>query len=484
MVPSNKFTKTDGQTGVVSSGGLGTLLIIAVASQGATLLPGAYQNPSDMNSTFGDGPLVQIGAYDVSTSSNPVVLLRPVPSIAAVYGGFTTVGGGTSAASAGATAPTDDYDVEILFVAAGNVTVNGITYQVSLDGGNSFGPTLALGTSNNIVIPNTGITVALSNGTILAGETVSFSVKAARINNTDLAAALEAARTYGAEWEGMLISGLDADSNTVGLLDAWFAARESEGKFRFFSCNARRRNPGESEAAYLTALTAVAANMSSIRGVVGADGCDVVSVGGSKPVRGIASFRDTATVTAIRAASIDISEDPAFIGRGPLVAANVNTVQNTPKYHDEQAFPGLDDVRFTTLRNVTGESGAFVDNAKVISPAGSDYVFLQHVRVMNRACAVAWQRLNKLLSKGIKKDPKTGFILESEARSIEDNVNTVLRREMKNRVSGVNFKLNRDDDLSSNEGATIRAELELDALAYIKGFVTNAHFVRTLSVAA
>lgn len=481
-VPNTKFDKTDGQTGVVGATGEGILVIIAAAEKGDENLPGSYRRPDSLLSDHGDGPLTQIGAYVQDVAEEPVVVIRPIPSTPGSYGAITTTGGGTSAATAGATEPLDDFDVVIKFVKPGDVTIAGITYQISLDGGVSYQAILALGTSSSIVIANTGITIDLTNGTILQGETFAFSVKGPRLSNTDLSASLEALRVWKGTYEGILVSGLEADSNTTGIFEAWLTAREAEGKFKFFAVNTRRKNPGESEAAFFTAMAIVAASMSSIRGIVGTDGCDLVSVGGSIGVRGVAQPRDTAVVVAARAMAIDISEDPAYIARGALVGANINTLKGTPKYHDEQAYPGPDDLRLTALRNVEGEIGTFVDNARVISPANSDYVYLQHIRVMNKACAVAWQRLQKRLSKGVKKDLKTGLILETEARSIEEDVNGVLRRELKNRISGVAFILSRDDDLSSNQGAIVTGELQVDALAYIKGFAINAHFVKTLSV--
>ena len=435
-VPKAKFQKTDGQTGALAPSGVGMLVIIAPAQQGTQNELGTYGSPDALLQQFGDGPLTQVGAYVMAVSKalglgNAVACIRPTTTTPGAYGAFTNTGAGTSVPAAGVTLPLDDYNVVINFIAGGALGTAGITYQVSLDGGVTFGPVLALGTALNIVIANTGITVVLGTAaeTVLAGQSCAFSVTGPRMTDADIAAA-------------------------------------------------------QTEAQYLTALQTIVAGMASIRGCVCADGATITNLGGSVGLRNLNVARDTAVALAARAMAIDIAEDPAFIGRGSLQGVEINNAKGAPVFHDEQTYPGLDDLNLTTLRNVDGEVGTFINNARVISPAGSDYVYLQHIRVMNRACEVGTQRLRKLLSKGVKRDPNTGFMLAEDRAAIELDVSETIKTELKGRVSAVAFTLSTNDDLSSNSGSTVTGELQLDALAYIKGFLINAHFVRTLTGAS
>jgi hypothetical protein len=121
-----------------------------------------------------------------------------------------------------------------------------------------------------------------------------------------------------------------------------------------------------------------------------------------------------------------------------------------------------------------------------MSPSGSDYVFWQHARVMNRACELAYQLLTSRLSKGVRKDVATGFILEEEAAEIEALVQAELDRELvtPGRVSGAVFTLSRTDDLSSNQGATLTAQINISALAYVKKFAVTSKFVKKIAVSA
>src|SRR6185312_13064666 len=149
----------------------------------------------------------------------------------------------------------------------------------------------------------------------------------------------------------------------------------------------------------------------------------------------------------------------------------------------------LDQLLLTALRTVANEDGVFINNANVFSTVGSDYVFLPHIRTMNRACEVAYGVLVKELGRGVGKkpaDPVTGgvYILEEDALTIEGMVNTAIERELAGQVASFKFQLARNDDLSSNAGAILNSTLTLVALAYIKGIKVLAAFAKSIAAAA
>jgi hypothetical protein len=188
-----------------------------------------------------------------------------------------------------------------------------------------------------------------------------------------------------------------------------------------------------------------------------------------------------------RAMLIPLGEDPAFVSRGNLPGAGIGDGAGNPYWHDEEVYPGLDGLRLTALRTVNGENGVYINNANVISPPGSDYVYLQHLRIINRACELAYQQLTKELSKGVGKkapDPVTGliYILEADAQAIEAEVNGVVETALAGQVQAVAFQLSRTDDLSSNQGATVHSALQAVALAYIKQFLVAAGFTKFITI--
>lgn len=478
MIPAVEIRKADFSTGVVRPSVEGVAAVIAPAEKGALNTPLQVMRRDTAVDEYGYGPLSEDGAYIMKESGHPVVLIRGDASTAGDYGTVTTTGGGTSAITEGATEPLDGYDVVVKFIDAGTIGVTGITYQYSLDGGLHYSAKKALGTANTIAIPNTGVSLALGAGTILAGETVEVSTTGPQLASTDLPDALEALRVSNLPWEVLFIDA-PADAALVALVDAWLEELEAAGKFRAFVTNTRFRNRAtpETEAAYRTAMQTATASMASIRGTVAADGGDLTSV-----ITGVVQTRPAALGLVGRAMAVDISTEPAYKADGPIAGFQLADARGNPKYHDEYLYPGLDDLRLATFRTFPGEEGlAYITNSNLTSPLNSDYVFLPHARVMNRLCEVAYQLLSTRLSKGVRKQRKPApggavYILEDEALDIESYVQVGVEKVAKGRASGVVFSLMRDDDISSNAGAEINASLAVASLAYIKKFKVTAKF--------
>src|SRR5215467_2975976 len=126
-LPRATITKQDGNTGAVRPSNVGVLAIIAPSATGTPNLASAFFREDLALSAFGLGPLAEYTAYDLAVANNPALLVKPTTSTAASYGSFNNAGvTGTSVPSAGATAPTDDYNVVVNVVAGGTIGVTGI----------------------------------------------------------------------------------------------------------------------------------------------------------------------------------------------------------------------------------------------------------------------------------------------------------------------------------------------------------------------
>ena len=484
MLPSVTITKSDGNTGVVKPSADGILAIIAPSEKGDLNTPSAHTRVSNALAEFGYGRLVEDAAYDLAVAKKPAVLIRADASSSPSYGTITVDGepeSGDSEITAGSSDPLDDFDVLLTFVTAGTIGTAGISYTYSLDGGKTTSGKLALGVLTQIDIPNTGLSFLLGAGDVAAGETASCPITGPKMTNTDLTAALEALRTYSGQWDAVFID-IEADDATVTEVDLWLSGLEAVGKFKTAVLNAVARDAdSETEAQYLTAMTEAFAESSSKSIVMCADAGRTVST-----LRGIRTVRPVALGVAARGMAIDISQDAAYVAGGPIVGFSIADDRGNPQYHDEALFPGLDDIRLTTLRSFDGRQGAYCTNANLLSPSGSDYVYWQHARVMNKACEIAFQTLSNRLSQGIRKDVATGFILEEDATEIEALVQAELDKQLvrPSRVSGAVFVLSRTDDLSSNQGAVLTGEVQVSALAYVKTFDITTRFVKTIAVSA
>ena len=367
----------------------------------------------------------------------------------------------------------------ILFVTGGTRGTAGITYKYSLDGGTTYSAVVALGTDTTIVIPETGVGIAIGAGTILANQTATFSTVGPRMSNANVITALEALRVSNLPWESVYVAGLNATSSEVSTLDSWLATLEGTGKFRMGFLHARGKNSGESEATYLAAMGTAFNSSSSTRLVVCADRGDLPS-----PIRGIVQARPSALAVVARTMSVDIGRDPAALVDGPVNGFRLDTLAGNPKHHDEALFPGVDALRLATLRTWDGLQGTYITNAPALSPTGSDYVYVQHIRIANAMCEKAFQLFRQRISLGVKRDQATGFIDESDAQDIESTVNLGLTNTAQGRVSAYRFDLSRSDDISSNAGAILTGTLDVSALAYVKGMEVKFRFVRTITSAS
>lgn len=465
----------------------GILAIIASASGGPFNQPGMFTNQGLLTSTYPLGPLPEYASYDIAVSGRGAVAQRGNPSIAATYGTISTSITGTSVPTAGATAPLEHYSVQIKIVNGGTVGAAGITYTYSLDGGNDISAVTAQGTSSTLTIPNSGVSFTLGAGTLLAGDSWSVFTERPLLNNSDVTTSLTALGLSRLPWEGVLID-CAYSSGTVGLVDTWLGAREAKGQFNFALLNTRFLNEPtpatEAPATYATAMTNLTANDASERLCVGADGGHCTS-----QITGLLLKRPTSLALGAMAMflSPNIGTDPAYVGNGPVADFQID-VNSNPNDWDEDVYQALDSQRLVTLRSFApgGPQGVYITNPNVLAPNGSNIVWLQLLRVLNKSCSIAWQVLNTQLSKGVRVVNNTQMdtlnIDERDAQSIESLVNGPLRRSLAGQVTAVAFVLHRDDDLTT-EGAPIKADVEVQALFYIKGFNVTVALVKTISVA-
>lgn len=480
MLPNVEIIKSDFNTGVVQPSDEGVLAIIGPSEKGP-FTAAEYTRSKIAFDDYGGGPLVEYAAYDMAVARKPVLLVRGSSSTSGAYGAITFVGSSGSAnVTAGSTEPLDDFDVEVTFLNAGTVGVSGIKYTYSLDGGEHASAPQALGTLSTIAIAGTGVSFALGAGTFDAGDKFECPVTGPKMTATDLPAALEALRVSAVPWEVLLVIG-DADAAMCNLIDLWLLDLEAAGKFKVAIVNGRMRNriTPETEAAYATAMQTAFDSVATINVCVGADGGDCTSA-----MTGVTQPRPTSLAVAARAMATDVSVDPAQKSDGAIPAYQIQDTRGNPKYHDEYLHPGLDDLRLATLRSFAGEPGVFITNAPLISPQNSDFVYLQHARVMNRLAEVAFEALKTQLSKGVRKQRKAQpngavYIVEEDAQAIESLVQVSVDKAAKGRTSGVTFTLSRDDDIGSNAGATITGTLAVAALSYIKQIRVTAKFVRS-----
>lgn len=192
-VPDSNLVEQKPQGGIVSSAPRGIPVFIGCCSRGAKspALPAPAANPTQswgrnaqkaIAAYHGAGPLSRRAAYVVSQMGGECLTIG-VPATARAA---SKPAAGTIVANISSTftatlsgTPTAGAAISILFGVAGGVTGTGpIAYQVSYDGGNTYGITQALGTALTIVV--FGVTCTLGSARVVtAGDTISWFQRAA-----------------------------------------------------------------------------------------------------------------------------------------------------------------------------------------------------------------------------------------------------------------------------------------------------------------
>lgn len=467
-VPNVSITILDNQLGIIPDSAGEVAIIMGCSSKGPLNKPAAFARAKDVQDNFGFGDAVESACYVIENTGKPIVFCK-INNATDGYAGYLDVSGveGSSIVTIDAASkPWDEYEGYLIVTTGGTIGTAGIKFRWSLDGGRTLSPVTGLGTANNWTFPNSGnpgIKLNFAAGDLNIGDVVTFLTDAPKWGASDIQDGMDAVGKSAYNWNFVhLVGPTDAAEATV------FAAELEElvtslNKYRWGMVNTRRFDIDETEGDYFTAISTDFADFVSKR--------LVVCYGYAKTLSSVsrALYRRPVAFSVIsRAVDVDMAIDLGQVDLGPLDGVKIKDAQQNPDDHDEAIYPGADDERFTTLRSWDGLQGAYVNNAKLMSPAGSDFQFVQHRRVMDSACATTRSTLILRIGKAIRVDKKTGFILPQDKLEIESAVNSALRTTLValDRVSDAIFVLNSMDNVISD--STLRGSVRITPLAYIK----------------
>jgi hypothetical protein len=508
VIPSVKISKVNANAGTVPASSTGIACIIAPCSGGSAItnMASSWNSPNLVQQTCLAGPLVEMATYEMGTTNLPVVLVKPTTSTPATYGSVTSTLNPASTFTPATASPTliaDDYNavptstvtspipqgcagVVVYFTVGGALGTLGIQYVYSLDGGNSCSAVQSLGTATTIspVEPvtgaDTGVRIALgtTGQLVTQGDYFWFVTTGPRMTTSDLTSALNALFISKQPWDLLTVHGETASSFS-NIVQPWIATLNATGRYTSAFLNTRFKGqvPGavETETAYQAAMTTVVGGIVGNDLIVGADGGAYVS-----PLTGVTKAMPASMFALARCESTGEGVDPAEVDLGALPNCNIDNPHLTPAFHDEAVTPTLDSLRLTTLRSFFDRPGAYITNCYLMSAPGSDYVYVQNDRTMDKGCQIAFNLLTSLLSKGVPRNRKTSCILEPTAKAWEDLITSRISAALGGQVSGINFTISRTDKLTGNGPQTIHATLANDSLAYVKNFAVTAMFVSTL----
>lgn len=433
---------------IAASAGGKMLAIVGPAVAGPIGTPSAFARWEDARAIYLGGPLLEAAAYAIDTYKKPVLLCRSAGSVAAAVSAVShSSGAGTSAVTvkAGA-APIDNHELALEFLSDGTIGVAGITYRMSLDGGRNWTATMALGTAEEAAFPDSaGVTFEFGAGTVKKGDLHTAVATCAQPNGTDLNAALEGLKLTLAQW-GVVLFTEEITSTTFDNADA--VSTYANGKHTWIG-SPRVGATSETDATYQTSLAALSAAKASADGGLFGGGCKLVS-----PISGRSYRRPAAWPVAALQGSVDEHVNIAET-KYVLKGVSIRDANGMPDEHDEAIYPGLDDMRYGSLRTWPRRQGVYVTLPRTFAPTGSDFEIFPNKLVLNLVDEVLNDYLISRVHRPILVSRKTGLILPSEAADIKAGADAVVAAAVLGagsgrKASGVAIEISTTDNLLSN----------------------------------
>lgn len=487
--PKVTMNVQDNGLGQTPTGQGNVLVVIGTSSSGAANTPLETTSPStDLVPTYGYGPGPQLAALVNQQSGNPVIFVKAATATPGANSAVkaTTPGGSTSVLTLTGN-PNDSYYGVVTVIAGGTIGTAGIQIGVSLDATRTTYVTVNLGTATTYLIPNTGVTLNFGAGTLVAGDSFSWTSTEPLWSDAGVTSAIQSLYSlpFGETFLDLAVVGGGGQSNAGGpgvnagdvtTLDAQMTALFNKRRYARLLCNARDALWGgsstETEATWITSIEADHANDSSLRVGVTAGHYNCVS-----PIDQVQYRRPLLFFAAGRDADVAIQVDLGRVKDGALANMVVPSKSDGFIYHDENLTPGLDAARFLSATTYVGRPGFYVVNPNLMAPPGSDFNWLQHGHVVDAASTITYAFMLDELSDSIRVDATTGYPLQQDLNDITLRLKAQLDDALTNAgaVSSITVTIPPNQNVLSTSSLSVT--IGIIPLGYLKAITVTIVFV-------
>lgn len=454
-IPTVSITVADNQSNAVLLLPIQNVqFIMGVATSGTNYQPVATASPSTIVNTFTSGPLAELMSMVVAAGGIAIGMRVPVTTPGTAYTPVTS-GSGTGLASVsigldGTFGAFDDYYVEFRCIQGGTLSSSGssgITFQISLDAGRNWSPTIALAANAlTYVIPSTGITITLGTAaeTYVAGDTIKFGTVAPAWQDSAIQTALQAfaASQYALQGVGSMVLTGVCDNTDTSTIDGYMNTLFNQFIFNRLIQTARDAHAptawggaGETEASWLASLgTAYSANNNK-RACVGGGHYNMPSAI-PNPVYGtVFSYRrPLAWADAVRRVKVPPQRRGGRVRDGSLSSIVVDPTTDPTDgfiYHDERVNPGLDAARFMSAMTWPKRQGFYICQERLMSVVGSQFTELVLGNVIDIACGIGYSTGVDEVSDDLRLN-KNGTLYANDATSLQNEILGDINTDMTN----------------------------------------------------
>jgi hypothetical protein len=454
-LPGQTYLVRDGGMGVLSNGAVFPV-VFGHCSAGTANSLYLSNNQNSLRDTLGQGQAVEL-ALPLITKAGGVLVMKTAASTAGVAGAVTKTAIGASTGTVTvAGAPYDAYQVRVRIKATGALGVARFDYtRESLAAAPSYSEEITVPAGGTYAIPNTNLTLTFVPGggpTIFEnGDSHAFSCTAPQYTTADLATAFAAfLLALGKnDVQQVHFTGRSSSGAAAATMAATIATQMGLLEAR------HRWARGVMDAGNDTGpnVKTAFASFASTRVAVVFGTADIVTLN-VQPGWGTPRF-SAAFAFSERVVGCDLSENPGRVASGNL-SPRVRSIQNDENL--SQSFLEAD--KINTLRTHDGEDGFYTTNGYLKSASGSDFIYWDWGRVVDRACRVCFETLQPWLLRKVRiLTDGTGRIDPRDAVRIEKAVTSQLRAALKgptvegvpdmDHVSDLLFKVDLTNDVKS-----------------------------------
>jgi hypothetical protein len=216
------------------AGGTGYCVVIGCVETNDDITPRVYTGAKALIAQHGYSPAVDYAALHIEATKKPVLFV-----------GLPKVMTGTSVitVAAGANGVLEEVDASITVVTGGTIGVNGISFNLSLDGGRTE-KLIKLGTATSYTIPYVGIVLSFAAGTLVAEDVYTFRTSAPMWDSAGMTAARAALAAQMKLARSFMVIGDITDATTAGYVTTALNTYEtSNERFAFARVNVYDRLP-------------------------------------------------------------------------------------------------------------------------------------------------------------------------------------------------------------------------------------------------
>lgn len=424
------------------------------------------------------------GTFQVTVLTANTFSLNGSTSVSAYVSGGTIANTGLSYSGTGTSVPTqtgvpyDDYRFQLKVILGGTIGTGPITFQLSLDQGRTFGPTIALGTASTYTVPQSGLVIAFAAGTLVTGDMITFITTAPLWNDAGVSAAITTIQGSGYNWgAGIYVVGVSAGADATSI-EGYLDTLATAYRYSFAWVDARDYKPADAtEATWMSSIQSDYSATSCVRVIASGGWYNIPSSIVNQSVGGLPRYRRPGG-WALACRSVALNAPQVLLSRvsdgalGKIIVNPSVDPQDGNIYHDERINPGLGSTnnqtgRFASMRTRIGLGTAFYnDEPWTLAPAGSDFNLLPYRQVMDVGATLTHQTLQLLINSSVRLNPN-GTIVEKDARKIESIGGNAYAVGMTSvgMISSATFVLSRTDNIATTK--TVNATGRFVALGYI-----------------